>query len=266
MRRLSAFISYRRNDSYLGGASDEPSLLQLIRTELIGLGFTDVFLDVSSLRVGETFDSRILREITECDLFIVLIGENWVKELKFRAENQLNDVAARELRAAMKMEKEIAAFLIDHAQMPSELELPQELIDFHYYDAARLASSADQAVISAALKPAAERVRGSWKLGSNWTLGYVVVSVLAYCLCAVVPNWVGLITYPDQWASFAGTWAGFFIWPALFLPFAVISLYYPITALIEAVVNARRLTNAITYAVPLIFGLGPVDEVDSYGV
>ena len=67
----------------------------------------------------------IHRAISDCDLVIVLIGRNWLDILRQRMANRERDMVVREIRAALKMDKEIVPLLVDGATMP--LPMPQQL-------------------------------------------------------------------------------------------------------------------------------------------
>ncbi|HVQ08037.1 MAG TPA: toll/interleukin-1 receptor domain-containing protein [Allosphingosinicella sp.] len=255
LRKPLAFISYRRSDSFVAGDPDHSPFLTALDAALQQLGF-DTFLDVRQVFGGERFDNKIVRQIAECDLFIPLIGPNWLDEMRSRMRVDAEDLAAREVRAAFKLDRDIVPILIDDAAMPAAADLRPELVDLAYLDAESLSSSAGQAEIAALFEPIAERVRSVRRLGRGWVVGYAIFAVLAYLFTAVVPNAVGLAEFGEAWFELAATWGALFLWPVIFLPFSLIALRQPIRTMHEAYINARKTSDRITYATPLLVAIG----------
>jgi hypothetical protein len=73
------FISYRREDS--GGYAQ-----QLFESVSSYFGKSQVFMDIDSIEAGEDFTKVIHDRIEQCDVFIALIGRNWVRCTASRAD------------------------------------------------------------------------------------------------------------------------------------------------------------------------------------
>jgi len=256
MEKLSAFISYRRHDSYVLGAPEKAPFFEALQAALAQNGFTEVFLDIKALRgAGQAYDSRIAREIQRCDLFIVLVGQDWLRELDDRRTKRRPDDAAAELRLAITSEKEILPILVDGAAMPNVDALPEDLAELHFADALAVKSEMSPHELAAALRPAVEKVLAGRIFGPGWKRGYLIFSVIAWILCAIVPNVTGLLEYRGAWGHMAATWAGFFIWPAIFLPFAMMAYYVPFRVITSALINAKDTLYRLQYAIPYAAGI-----------
>ena len=121
-----AFICYRRLDSFVPSAFHKN-----FQAALLSQGFTGVFLDTdpqSGTHPQEDFESKAFHAIEECDLFVVLIGAQWLTLLD--AKKDVRDVVAREIRAALHYEKDILPVLVDDASMPPSTRAPKEIQAF----------------------------------------------------------------------------------------------------------------------------------------
>ena len=258
-----AFISYRRRDAFMLPKDDGTvvDFTSTISEGLRGARFT-VFRDKDDIREGEHYEYRLRNGIANADLFVAVIGKNWLsllnEGLARRKENSgvEEDMVLREVRAALLQEKEILPLLVDHATMPALGELPADIRRLHYANAVSVLSTDSAETISAKLARTFSRMTRMRKLVGRWNSAYLWFSILAYFVCAVLTHVVGLWEYgPDPWLGMVKAWGGFFIWPVVCLPFALVALYRPLTLVFEAVGRAHGKREAITYLTPLLLGL-----------
>ncbi len=117
------FINYRRQDSegYVGRLFDhltrhfEPN---------------DVFMDVDSIPPGADFVKVLENAVAECDVFIAVIGPQWLTisdEAGNRRLDQWSDFVRIEIASALEQGKLVIPALVGRARMPSPAELPDVL-------------------------------------------------------------------------------------------------------------------------------------------
>jgi TIR domain len=256
-RALRAFVSYRRSDAFMHGPiPGKPNLFFIaqLRRALEQLGFKAVFVDTAEIKAGDYFEGRIYKAISNCDLFISLIGQDWLRI--FNEKKGKLDVLEREHAAAFELEKDIVPLLIDGATMPPESELTKEIEMLSYIDAKTVTSNASVEELVEALREPVQELSRVHKLGTGWTASYVGFAFLVWVFCGIVPNAVGFTEFGyDSWTGMATAWSGMFIWPAFFLPFIMLALHRPLQILLEATLNADSFGDALTYASPLWAGI-----------
>ncbi len=259
---LSAFISYRRRDVYDPVSSTAETdkeavraLAEKIRSILEGLGFEEVFLDTDTMQFGDHYEAKIHSAIKNCDLFVPLIGRAWLEICEQRAVNGEDDFVLREIHAAVRYEKEIVPILVAGARMPEPSDLPEEIRTLHFKHALSISPEDTNESVSRLLSNKVESLSARQRLGRRWTYGYALLALAIYYFAAFEPNRVGLDEYgADAWIGMATRWSGLFVWPLVFLPFALVALYRPMQILIEGVMNATRLSDVLSNLTPLIFG------------
>jgi TIR domain len=255
-RSPRAFISYRRNDSYIRGPDpNRPTFITQLAAALRQLGCSEVFVDTSEIQAGDYFEDRIHKAISNSDLFIPLIGRDWLRLLDERRTEGAPDILARELEAAFTLEKDIVPLRIDGARMPRADELPIAIRELANVDGEAVASGASVETIAATLATAVREASRVRRLGRRWAASYALFGLFVWLMAAVVPNAVGLAEFGHKaWAGMAVAWAGMFIWPLFFMPFVILALYRPLQILLEAALNAESLVDSLKYASPLILG------------
>jgi len=257
-RPLRAFVSYRRDDSFMRsgetGATDA-GFVDRLKAALADLGFADVFIDTADIKAGDHFEGRIHRAIANCDVFIPLIGRDWLQLLAARVASGERDVLSREIAAAFRLERDVVPLLIDGAAMPKSHELPAEIAPLADIDGKAISSDASAQGLAGALRASAVEASRVHRLGKGWTIGYTVAAFALWVLCGIVPNVVGVDEFGyDAWLGMAMGWSGLFIWPLFFLPFIMLALYRPFQTLVEATLNADTLRDALSYASPVLIG------------
>jgi TIR domain len=255
---MKAFISYRRNDAFMGtesGGRPDFAFIDKLASALTLAGFTEVFVDKTAVRTGDHFESRIHQAITDCDLLVAVIGRSWLAIMRDKIAARERDILVREIRAALKQEKEIAPLLVDGAVMPRPTDLPEQIRPLQEISGVAISSNASVEDIAAKLTHSSRQAADIRRLGSRWLRAYVIFAGFAYYCCALQPHLVGVWEFGSQpWGGMVKVWSGFYIWPIFFLPFALVSLYRPLTVLIESAANASRLKDRLTYLTPLILG------------
>jgi len=117
------FINYRRQDSegYVGRLFDH-----LTRH----FDSKDVFMDVDSIPPGADFLTVLENAVSACDVFISVIGPQWVTisdETGTRRLDNWNDFVRVEIASALKQNKMVIPVLVGQARMPSPTVLPEDL-------------------------------------------------------------------------------------------------------------------------------------------
>lgn len=113
---VRVFINYRRADSegYAGW----------LRKDLAGrFGTAHVFMDVVGIEPGLDFVDEINRQVAACDVFLSLIGPDWLSPRLQKA----NDFVRLEIEAALDRGIRLIPLLVGGATMPEAEELPPSL-------------------------------------------------------------------------------------------------------------------------------------------
>jgi hypothetical protein len=256
---VRAFICYRREDAFSHKPSvgeGDASFVRNVRSALTKIGFTDVFLDVDhkyGTRALDQYESRSFHEIEICDLFVVLIGKNWLDLLRERVDRR--DAPVREIRAALRYGKQILPLLVDGATMPRQDQLPKDIRELHYQNALPISSEDPIDTIASVLAEPGTVIEHARSVGDEWRKIYITLSLAVYFFCAIPPHVLGIRDYGwNSWFGMARIWGGLFIWPALFLPFVLVAAYRPLTTLIQFSASSPDLKKGAIYASPLIFG------------
>lgn len=114
------FISYRRTES--GGSAGR------IRDRLISVfGRRNVFVDVDKVRYGADFQRAINEAINQCDVFLAVIGQDWVTgghPARSGGEPGARDYVYGEIEVALQQGITIIPVLVDEATMPAKEAMP----------------------------------------------------------------------------------------------------------------------------------------------
>jgi len=105
-------------------------------------------MDVTDIPMGVDFQLQIKETIRRSEVLLVIIGARWVEPGKdgFSRISNDNDPIRVELATALSKGISIIPVLVDGARMPSANELPEDIRDFAYLNAAMIDSGRDFAV------------------------------------------------------------------------------------------------------------------------
>ena len=122
------FISYRRDDAaYVTGHIND-----LLRQEF---GAESVFTDVDNIALGVDFRKVLDESVSQCQVFLAVIGDNWLtvrdQEGKLRLDDPA-DFVRIEIESALKRNIPIIPLLVGRAQMPKAEDLPESLRDLAF--------------------------------------------------------------------------------------------------------------------------------------
>jgi formylglycine-generating enzyme required for sulfatase activity len=133
------FICYRRLDSQ--------DMAGRLHDKLEShFGDDAVFMDADSLSAGERFPQRIQATIAECDVFLALIGRQWLDARDGDGRRRLDDAedwVRLEIEEALRQKVTPVPVLLHGAEMPSKKALPATLGKFTEFHAARLRPNPD---------------------------------------------------------------------------------------------------------------------------
>jgi len=117
------FISYRREDS-LGHTG------RLFDRLGKHFGKAHVFMDIAGIEPGLDFVEAIDKAVGSCDVFIVVIGKQWLSAKDADGKRRLDnpeDFIRLELATALKRNIRVIPVLIQGATTPSSEDLPEDL-------------------------------------------------------------------------------------------------------------------------------------------
>jgi hypothetical protein len=142
------FINYRRGDDpgFAGRLFD-----QLDQHFAPG----ETFLDVDSIPAGHDFVRVLDEQVNRCDVFLALIGKNWLDARDATGRPKLedpDDFVRIELSSALKLNKRIFPILINNTEMPSAANLPEILKPFASRQALRLTHDRFRVDVQALIK------------------------------------------------------------------------------------------------------------------
>lgn len=125
------FISYRRKDSMdITGRIYDRLCLEY--------GKKNVFKDVHNISYGVDFRDAIREAIDQCDVMLVVLGDEWSNGLGKEGNLKLhteNDYVRIEIEAGLKKGIPIIPVLVNNASMPKITDLPECLYKLVYLNA-----------------------------------------------------------------------------------------------------------------------------------
>jgi hypothetical protein len=194
------FISYRR-----GPTGYVATLLAEELKERFGANA--VFMDVDNIPYGVDFREHIHAAVSECQVLLVLIGDDWLTSKLPSGMRRLDvpdDFVRVEIEAALQRNIPVVPVLTDVANMPAEAELPLSLRTLAFRNAAELRSGSNlkaqmQALISQlslASKPKAAPTSDSPLVPSSrlpfyvrWHWHYLMVAMTCAAVGGVALLW-----------------------------------------------------------------------------
>lgn len=125
MSSKQIFISYRRSDT----AGHAGRLYDFLTDEFSN---ERVFFDTNTIEPGVNFEQKLSSELEKSDVVLVLIGDQWLDSKGKDGNKRLDDpkdYVRFEVATALSNNKTVIPVLLQHAQMPSASELPDDLHD-----------------------------------------------------------------------------------------------------------------------------------------
>jgi hypothetical protein len=136
---LRVFVSYRREDSR--------DVAGRIYDRLVGhLGSANVFKDVDSIPLGVDFRTHIQEAVERCDVLLAVIGPVWSTVMDPQGSRRLDDrsdFVRLEIAAALERGIRVIPLLVGGATMPRDVELPEEIRDLAFRNAAPVRADPD---------------------------------------------------------------------------------------------------------------------------
>lgn len=130
----AVFISYRRDDA-------EGQAGRLFKDLREHLGDDAVFMDVVDIEPGRDFRHAIDRQLASCGVLLAVIGKAWLDVKDESGRRRLDDPAdfvRIETATALKRDIPVIPVLVQGAKMPKAEQLPQDLADLAYRNAAEI--------------------------------------------------------------------------------------------------------------------------------
>ncbi|NTW54967.1 MAG: acyl carrier protein [Chlorobaculum sp.] len=122
------FISYRREDSeYIAG--------RIFDRLAVRFGENQIFSDVDSIPLGVDFRAFLDDKVSCCDVFLAVIGDNWVGENQKANRRRIDDekdFVRIEVESALNRNIPVIPVLIKGSEMPVENELPISIKSLAY--------------------------------------------------------------------------------------------------------------------------------------
>ena len=119
------FVSYRRKDT-----ADVAG--NIYNRLIISFGIENVFMDVDVIPVGCDFRQIIATELQKTDIFLALIGVDW---LRFGNLSDRTDYVRIEIETALQRDIPVIPLLIGHRAMPTPLQLPDAISELAFRNA-----------------------------------------------------------------------------------------------------------------------------------
>ena len=114
------FISYRREDGAASARSICDRLTQVF-------GSANIFMDVNSLVPGQRFDVELDTALSQCKVFLAIIGPRWMELLEKRERDGERDYVRQELATALRRNMIVIPVLAEGARLPRSTSLPPDI-------------------------------------------------------------------------------------------------------------------------------------------
>ncbi|HJV30230.1 MAG TPA: TIR domain-containing protein [Gaiellaceae bacterium] len=119
-------LNYRRGDA-AGNAGR-------LRDALVArFGEDNVFMDIDTIEPGVDFVEAIERAVGSCDVFLALIGQQWLTSTNqsgLRRLDDPDDFVRLEIEAALRRGVRVIPVLVQDVEMPTADQLPESLAPF----------------------------------------------------------------------------------------------------------------------------------------
>lgn len=131
------FISYRRQDS----AGQAGRLYDRLSARF---GRANVFMDVDTIRSGMDFTQAIDEAVSSCDVFLAVIGKDWVEMMGPGGGRRIDDprdFVRLEIETALRRSVVVVPVLVRGSTIPTEDDLPEEIAELARHEAIELNDS-----------------------------------------------------------------------------------------------------------------------------
>lgn len=125
---VEIFLSYRRQDS-----ADVNGRIYEYLTKEFGQG--SIFRDLDSIPIGVDFREELNRAITRCQIFITIIGPQWLNIADANGKPRLqnpDDIVRVEIESALERNILVIPILVSGTTMPTAEALPESLTQLAY--------------------------------------------------------------------------------------------------------------------------------------
>ncbi|MGO8951996.1 MAG: TIR domain-containing protein [Rhodomicrobium sp.] len=128
------FINYRRGEDSAAAGRLYDRLEQDFAKD-------DLFMDVDDIAAGQDFVAVLERQVAGCDVFLAVIGRNWLEAKDAGGNRRLDnpkDFVRIEIASALRLGKRVIPVLVNDGRMPSADALPEPLKALSRRNAVRL--------------------------------------------------------------------------------------------------------------------------------
>ncbi len=183
----SVFVSYRRQDAEVFAGRLYDTLVQ-------EFGEDRVFMDVDTLKPGDDYIKAIERKLRHIDVFLAVIGNQWVTVKDERGSPRLadeRDLLRLEVATALKRSIRVIPVLVGGATMPPVSDLPADIANVSRLHAFELTSArfrADVQLLVNTLR-GGERGPGAGETSTrrwSWITPLAAIQPVVFGLCGVL--------------------------------------------------------------------------------
>src|SRR6266511_3782105 len=183
------FINYRREDS--------PGIAGRLHDRLgQSFGRKTLFMDVDHIPPGVDFVTHLNNQVAACDVFLAIIGPNWLNVTNEKGERRLDatdDFVAIEIAAALARNIRVIPVLVDGARMPKAGDLPKSLKPLVRRQAIDLRHTHFGRDADALIEKISEAFGGRPTRVGRWRVAAGVVVVVVVVVVVLLLGWIGLL-------------------------------------------------------------------------
>ena len=161
-RTPKIFISYRQKDT-----SGYVILLHGILTRHYGA--EHIFMDIRDMGAGERFVEAFKAEINSSDVFLAVIGKDWLTITDKKRSTNDTDYVGLEIETALARGREIIIIpvLVDGARVPRKQDLPEKLRPLVELNAVELSNRWYERDVNQLIEGLEEALRGAGKIEAD---------------------------------------------------------------------------------------------------
>src|SRR5262245_40723192 len=181
------FINYRRDDSIGTAGRLHDRLVQVF-------GRDRLFMDVDHIPAGEDFVGYLNAQVASCDLFLALIGPEWLNAIDESGRRRLDnpdDFVKIEIAAALARNIRVIPVMIEGARMPKAEEVPDSIKALVRRHAVEVRHSQFGRDAEALVAKVSEALGSESARLTRWRVG-IAAGALAAVVALVLAGWFGL--------------------------------------------------------------------------